>query len=217
LLPAGSVPTAFLLHNSAWFDAVETLALNALGDELDQDSIDQAIEDFPLLQLGSVQDLATVHETATHLRLITEPMQDGGVAALGQLLHHQLSSRSGNAYGLWLESGSTQVEPQLLSCAGMPDSEQFLAMMMSADAEHVEPEGSAALAIDGAEPGEPVNEGPGNHGMDRDVNNGDLAGIGDSDAPLADGSVDEVGPYDKRGDADDDGDGDVILDKFLAD
>lgn len=144
LLPPGTAPAPFLVRHQAWLRDLEELALTILGDELDQDQIDAALEAIPRLTLEDLADRPVLDRGDGFLRLT---FGDAGDPAeqVQALLHHLIIEDEGDSYGLWLQGGSTQVSPQVLCCRGMPATSLFLDMMISGDAEDPHSEGDEVL------------------------------------------------------------------------
>ncbi len=144
LLPPGTAPAPFLMRHRPWLQDLEELALNILGDELDQDQIDVAINAFTPLSLDGLDARPAIDRGEDYLRL-TFGTAENPSDPLQSLLHTLIENRGEGSYGLWLQGGSNQVSPQILCCQRMPATELFLDMMISADAEEPKTEGDDVL------------------------------------------------------------------------
>ena len=117
-----------LIRASAWFDAAQALALDAL----DEDSFDLATFE------QAVADLGTVTENRPFARQ-DEYGGPGGwcysltsLSDLGDALDHMGSqfaqqALAGSTY--WWSEGSELVAPSLLLCSGLPQSTNYAAML----------------------------------------------------------------------------------------
>lgn len=144
LLPPGTPPASFLVQHHGWLQDLEELALTILGDEYDQERIDAALDELPS---PAVAHLASTSPPELGEGWLRVSHADAGDPAAGtrSLLHGLLENHHAGPYGLWLQSGSNQVPPQVLSCRTMPEIPLFLDMMISADAEDPKTEGDEIL------------------------------------------------------------------------
>ncbi len=147
MLPHGTAPSRFMVRHHGWLQALEDLALTILSDEFDQEQIDEALAQ---LELPDVTDLASRPEfepsdTGAHLTF------SGTLASTVMteaLLEELVLQRTGGRYGLLLLTGSSQVAPQLVISAEMPDVEQFLKLMIGRDVEEAPDELSGDQVLD---------------------------------------------------------------------
>ncbi len=131
ILPADVEPAVFASVHRNWFEGLENLALSALEEELDQDGIEALINSSAAELSWNPLPGMTFDTGGTIARVKSgEPasVQD----MLPELLHN-LIAREQSPYALWWHKGSSQVSAQLVSCAGMPDGETYLGLMMDED------------------------------------------------------------------------------------
>jgi hypothetical protein len=207
LLPADTEPASFLCLNQAWLQALEELALTVLGDELDQDGIDNAINNLPALQ-GATARALDFDQEPEFLRLAGEDLPGDSSRALAAMTHQLLAARHQGSYGLWRLAGSNQVSAQLLCCAGLPPTSLFLDMMLSKDAE--EP---VHFMLDAADEDSSDMDEPSL------VESHELPGAeptGDTDEQDATSSAGHEPDWPNNNEQDDDEEGDPLLDKFLS-
>jgi type VI secretion system protein ImpM len=135
VLPDGTDPAVFAAARKQWFERLENLALSVLDKEMDQDGIDTSINENAA-ELSWGQNPRTEYENnAEHVRLISSESTGVGEllpALLHRLIENEHSNEHGN-YGLWWHRGSSQVTPQLLSCASMPMGDTYLGLIMDRD------------------------------------------------------------------------------------
>ncbi len=144
LLPAGTSPALFLARHHAWLGDLEDLALTALGDEWDQDRIDQSLNELPTPEVEGLRSPGTLERGDDWMRLAFTGA-DTATGRLDALLHALVQEGREGSYGLWLQDGSNQVGPQLLCCRHLPATSLFLDMMVSTDAEDPKSEGDDVL------------------------------------------------------------------------
>ena len=131
VLPEGLSPAVFAGIYGDWFEGIENLSLSVLEEEMDQDGIEAAINTHSA-ELNWNPPLITTYSNSTeHSRVLSEG-QAGVRELLPEMLHQRISSEN-ERYGLWWHHGSSQVNAQLVTCAGMPANEVYLGMMMSDD------------------------------------------------------------------------------------
>lgn len=145
MLPLYTVPAHFLIRHFDWLERLEALALTVLEEELDQDGIETAIGEFSTLPVSGEPIRPVFDSGEDYLRLtFYEPTE--ARHQVQALLHELIRDRRGENYGIWMQQGSTQVNAQILCCAGMPGIPLFLDLLMSGDA--VEPAPGAEPAAD---------------------------------------------------------------------
>lgn len=131
VLPADVEPAVFAGVHKAWFEGLENVALSVLEEELDQDGI-EALINTSAAELSWVTPAgATFDASSTMARVKSE--EPCGVQDLLPELLDQLIAREQSPYSLWWHQGSSQVSAQLVSCAGLPDGDTYLGLMMDED------------------------------------------------------------------------------------
>ena len=131
-LPIDCEPTRAFLDPD-WFDRAEQIALDALEQGLDPNSVDERV-----LALGrpSYRSPATGRvpalpgagvstDTAWHAPC---PSPGSFLETYAVLLGHALGELH-FAYSLWWSAGSDRVEPSFLTCQGLPKPDGFVALL----------------------------------------------------------------------------------------
>jgi type VI secretion system protein ImpM len=131
VLPVETRPSVFAGTYRDWFETLENLSLSVLEEEMDQDAIDDAINRLSAELNWATPPHTTFSGSPGHARVVSDG-QAGVRELLPEMLHQRISSEYGQ-YGLWWHHGSSQVNAQLVTCAGMPTTEVYLGMMMSDD------------------------------------------------------------------------------------
>jgi type VI secretion system protein ImpM len=132
LLPRGTAPARFMARHDAWLQNLEDLALTILGDELDQDQIDEALARLGPPDMADLEERPRVEDAETGLQLTFSDIRVSAVMKEA-LLDELVRRTTGDRYGMWLLTGSSQVAPQLIVSTEMPGVEQFLDLMMGRD------------------------------------------------------------------------------------
>ena len=120
-LPAGTIPASAFSAFHAWFNAVETLALSALGDEFELDAFD--------IQLAALQ-VEAMPQPATDTFISSTGVRVGGSGAqsveeLYPALIHGAMGRFLSPYSLWSTSESDPPSTAVILCSGLPDPATF--------------------------------------------------------------------------------------------
>ena len=131
VLPAGINPAAFAVTYREWLNGLENLALSALEEEMDQDAIEDSINRASA-ELCLTPAPNTTFDGGTEYARVLSDDPAGVVELLPEMLH-KLVTRDHDQYGIWWHGGSSQVSAQLVTCAGMPDGEVYLGLMMNED------------------------------------------------------------------------------------
>lgn len=119
-----SLSDAFF-QSTSWFEAIEDIALAALSEGFDADTLQQRLGHESLV-LCPAEKIPTA-SFSPGLRLsapLLTPQQ--GPSAL---LEHYLEQANSGSYSLWRSNGSDNVEPTIATTAGLPKPEQFSAML----------------------------------------------------------------------------------------
>jgi len=117
--------SAAFFQSTAWFEAIEDIALAALSEGFDADALYQRLchESLELCP----GDKITAADFGPGLRLSDETLtSEQGCAAL---LEYYLEQENNGSYSLWRSSGSDNVEPTIATTAGLPEPKQFSAML----------------------------------------------------------------------------------------
>ncbi len=117
-LPEGASLAGFIVHQRAWFEAVEALALRALDGQL---PVDRLVEELGRLSLGAADGYLLQGRANPDAGVVVDldlAQPDPG-AALPHLLDAFVASTF-NSYSVWSTSGSDRVEPCLFVTPGMP-------------------------------------------------------------------------------------------------
>lgn len=120
-------PAGFLAEQSAWFSAIEELALRALEGELSLDELVDALE-----QSGTVLDSAYLPandvsgcgDIQLDMEFEEQSVMSAYPAMLDALLARQLTS-----YSVWSTDGSERVAPCVFSVAGLPSVSKLPALL----------------------------------------------------------------------------------------
>ena len=131
ILPEETEPTSFASSHYQWVLDIKDLALEILDEELDQQSIEEAITSNSLELSYSRGPRAIFENEADQLRVVY-PEDTLIKEQLPGLLHHMIL-RDQNIYGLWWHKGSSQVSAQTVVCANMPSTTSYLGLMMDED------------------------------------------------------------------------------------
>lgn len=116
-LPALDRPFAQALAAETWFDALDSLAYDALDETVDLDALDARL-------MAMRQPPAPPGDAAL------QPLgADGDLAAAAAAF-----VAPGDPRGLWWSRGSDRVAPVLIAGAGLPDHDRFLVMLGAAAA-----------------------------------------------------------------------------------
>ena len=129
VLPADIRPAVFAVTYRDWLNGLENLALSALEEEMDQDTIEDSINSQSAELCLTPAPHITFTSGAKYAKVLSgEP---AGVVDLLPEMLHKMVSREHDRYSLWWHGGSSQVSAQLVTCAGMPDGEVYLGLMMN--------------------------------------------------------------------------------------
>ncbi|MDX2416794.1 MAG: type VI secretion system-associated protein TagF [Xanthomonadales bacterium] len=131
ILPEETEPASFASSHYQWVLDIKDLALEILDEELDQQSIEEAITSNSLELSYSPGPRANFENEADQLRVVY-PEDTLIKEQLPGLLHHMIL-RDQNIYGLWWHKGSSQVSAQTVICANMPSTTSYLGLMMDED------------------------------------------------------------------------------------
>ena len=149
-LPAGCDLASFVTAASAWYEALEDLALSALSEGFDPDRFEQPIPlPAPRPAGPSPASLETLTPPGRHVALV-----DGGLAGICREHADAITTHR----TLWWTSGSERVSPCLLICPGLPPPAAFPALLDGAWPSHGWPTIDASATTDrdkGAPPASP--------------------------------------------------------------
>ena len=124
-LAAGSNPFAFQSLNNDWFTQLEDIALACLQNSHDADTVIQSLQ----LAAESLQP-CPVHSNATTLSngFVVSADNTDITSAFPPLLHQAVSPQFDSS-SLWWNHGSQRMQPTLLQLKGLPDVQQYAAML----------------------------------------------------------------------------------------
>ena len=129
-LPGGSTLLTLPVEDSDWFETVEQLALSALegGDDFDLGLFDQSVHD-----IGRKLAPRVTEETSRLLDPLRGPVRfrlQNLSDVMPALLTAQQALASGDqGFSLWWTEGSERIAPCLFMLGGLPQPEQFAAMI----------------------------------------------------------------------------------------
>lgn len=126
-LPERTSLTSFLLHQSAWFEAVEHLALRALDGLL---PVDRLQEDLNQLKLGGGDGYLYQAPPRPDAGVVVDLDFDNPSVepAMPHLLDAFVASTF-SSFSIWSTSGSERVEPCVFVSPGMPPASGGAAML----------------------------------------------------------------------------------------
>jgi len=117
--------SAAFFQSATWFEAIEDIALAALTEGFDADALYQRLS-HESLELCPENKIAAA-DFSPGLRISADTLNsEQGSAAL---LEHYLEQDHSGSYSLWRSSGSDNVEPTIATTSGLPEPEQFSAML----------------------------------------------------------------------------------------
>jgi len=131
ILPEETGPACFASSHCQWLMDIKDLALEILDEDMDQQSIEEAITSQSLELSYSPGPLASFENRADELRVIY-PVDTLIGEQLPGLLHNMIQHEQ-NRYGLWWHKGSSQVSAQTIACANMPSAATYLGLMIDED------------------------------------------------------------------------------------
>lgn len=120
-------PAEFLALQSAWFAAIEELALRALESELSLEELVDALEhsgavlDSAYQLTGDASDSSDMH--------IDMEFEEQSVLSAYPVLLDALLARQLNSYSVWSTDGSERVAPCVFSVQGLPSVGKLPAML----------------------------------------------------------------------------------------
>lgn len=120
-------PAQFLAQQSAWFSAIEDLALSALEGELSLDELVDALEQSAAV-LDSAYQLAGAVSDSSDIQLDMGFEEQSVMSAYPALLD-ALLARQLNSYSVWSTDGSERVAPCVFSVQGLPSVSRLPAML----------------------------------------------------------------------------------------
>ena len=116
-----------LVSQTAWFEAIEALALRALDGQI---AIDDLIDDVNALSFAQTLVYncgpSTSYQKSTVISMGFEASSPESVFAP---LFHSLLKENLASYSVWTTQGSELVEPCLFYCAGLPSLQNLAAML----------------------------------------------------------------------------------------
>lgn len=124
-LPETTPPVRVLLGTSAWFDAIERIALSALDDDADPDRLDRAAEAVGPPAPDMAAGLWRAMGSARVFDLDLADDAQGAALALAECRLDSATTR----LSLWSTSGSAQVRPALVAAEGLPAAEGCAALL----------------------------------------------------------------------------------------
>jgi len=126
LLPSHSRPAQVFAAAGDWFDAAESLLLGVLDPPFDLASFDERVS-----QLGIPSTAEGAPLAAEVGRMLRIPLTaNGDFGANGPLLVDAMLAARRPGYSLWWTVGSEAVLPACLVCEGLPEAEQFAALLV---------------------------------------------------------------------------------------
>ncbi|MDH5179571.1 MAG: type VI secretion system-associated protein TagF [Gammaproteobacteria bacterium] len=126
-LPADSNPMEFITTQTGWYEKIEGLALDALGDEL---HIDEITEQLNQIELEIMSDY---HNTGQVLNgnnfQVNMCYEEQLPVSVYPYLLDSILVKTFNSYSVWTTQGSERIEPCLFSVQGLPPVSGVSAMM----------------------------------------------------------------------------------------
>jgi len=117
-----TLATLFVLQNQPWFKRCESIALDALDEQLNQEQLNQTIQAL----VPTIERLEkTDRELGFRMTLSSSKKMENSLA---QLYHFLPVSRSGNYSFWWTDESETSVS-HFLCCKDLPDDNLFTAML----------------------------------------------------------------------------------------
>lgn len=126
-LPSGFNPLEFLPQNSAWFDQIENVLIDALETELTVDDIMQSIDSFQINVDNAYEKNQAVSGNSSQVIKMISNM-DLPHSLYSFLLDASLR-KAHSSYSVWATQGSERVEPCLFSVQGLPAIDGIPAML----------------------------------------------------------------------------------------
>lgn len=121
-------PSQLLTEAQIWFETLEDIALAALEEDCDADSLAKALLQLPDLPDITLRQVGTALDFARPLAIpLSEPFQSP-MTALPVLVDSFFSQRL-PSYSLWWTAGSRQVAPSLLVSPHLPNPTGFAALL----------------------------------------------------------------------------------------
>jgi type VI secretion system protein ImpM len=117
---------AAFFQSTAWFEAIEDIALATLSEGLDADALYQRLC-HESLELSPANKIAAA-DFSPGLRL-SGPSLSPEQGAAAMLEHYLEQDNHNGSYSLWRSSGSDNVEPTVAITSGLPEPRQFSAML----------------------------------------------------------------------------------------
>ncbi len=115
----------FIEKNKTWYDQAETIALQALAEQIDFVQLNQAVDNLTLIE--TIDHAKAFEETSKAYRidLSNNYTLEMGLSRLQAKLCMPLQQSS----SFWWNQNTEQADGNLLCCTGLPDDNIFVAML----------------------------------------------------------------------------------------
>ncbi len=124
---ANDVPlTEFITHNQAWYEQAETLAMQALDEQLDYEQLNQAVENLGLVNLTDSSPDPLQRSKAFKVDLSRLCPLETGLSRI----QTRFCQPPDQLLSYWWNTEEDGQSGDLLGCLGMPDDSAYLAMLV---------------------------------------------------------------------------------------
>jgi type VI secretion system protein ImpM len=127
VLPPGSDPCSFVMHNPEGMTALENLALDVLEQDYPKEEIEQKLQALSMTFKAGSDSGHRVNSTPGCLQISQNqalPFMD----QTGVLISHLLTEKLQN-FSMWWYGQAGQVQSQLLVCNGLPSADVYLNLL----------------------------------------------------------------------------------------